>query len=255
MTANTWFILIFALSIIGTLALTAASIKWGLKWTGVANVSMAKAIGLWLVFLVASFAAGLLVGAVFLAFSVMPSDLWLNVFAFALPVAVPCVVIAFVYKVRFLRALIATIPYAVAPWLMALVAVYAIRPFVYEAFSIPTNAMAPTILGDHWTAPCPNCGAPAYGTPLEPGMPPPPGGFTAICSKEMRSVSVSDAPKEIYGGDRILVSKLIAPKRWDLMVFRYPEDPTVNYVKRLVGLPGETLEIRDGAVWINDERM
>ena len=56
-------------------------------------------------------------------------------------------------------------------------------------------------------------------------------------------------------GDRILVCKLIAPRRWDLMVFRYPEDPTVNYVKRLVGLPGEKLAIRDGAVWINDAKI
>ena len=58
-----------------------------------------------------------------------------------------------------------------------------------------------------------------------------------------------------HEGDRILVSKLIEPKRWDLMVFRYPEDPSVNYVKRLVGLPGEKLAIRDGAIWINDEKM
>jgi signal peptidase I len=255
MSANTLFILILAIFVIGTLVLNAASIKWGLKWTGVANVSMAKALGLWLVFLLASLAASLLVGAVFFAISFIPSDLWLDVAGFALHFVVTCVVIAFVYKVRFLRAFIATIPYAVAPWLMALVAVYGIRPFVYEAFSIPTNAMAPTILGDHWEAPCPRCGAPAYGSPLEPGMPAPSSGFTAICSKEMRSVFVSKLPKEKHEGDRILVCKLITPKRWDLMVFRYPEDPSVNYVKRLVGLPGEKLAIRDGAIWINDKKM
>ena len=39
------------------------------------------------------------------------------------------------------------------------------------------------------------------------------------------------------------------------MVFRYPEDPSVNYVKRLVGLPGEKLAIRDGAIWINDKKI
>jgi len=39
------------------------------------------------------------------------------------------------------------------------------------------------------------------------------------------------------------------------MVFRYPADPTEIYVKRLVGLPGEKLAIRDGAIWINDERI
>ncbi|HJQ79981.1 MAG TPA: hypothetical protein VJ828_08505, partial [Lacipirellulaceae bacterium] len=212
MTVNTLFILIFALWIIGTLALCAASIKWGLKWTGVANISMAKALGLWLVFLVVGLAAALLaallVGAVFLAISFVPSDLWLDVFGFALGFAVPCVVIAFVYKVRFLRAFIATIPFAIAPWLMALFAVYGIRPFVYEAFTIPTNAMAPTLLGNHWEAPCPRCGAIAYGTPLEPGMPEPPSGFMMNCSKERRSVLVENAPATTCGGDRILVCKL-----------------------------------------------
>jgi signal peptidase I len=40
-----------------------------------------------------------------------------------------------------------------------------------------------------------------------------------------------------------------------LIVFRFPADPSVNYVKRLVGLPGEQLEIRDGGIWINGERL
>ena len=76
-----------------------------------------------------------------------------------------------------------------------------------------------------------------------------------ICSKERQAVFVSNPPKETGDGDRILICKLITPRRWDLIVFRYPGDPSVNYVKRLVGLPGERLAIRDGAVWINDEKM
>ena len=66
---------------------------------------------------------------------------------------------------------------------------------------------------------------------------------------------VENVPTTTRGGDRILVCKLIEPRRWDLMVFRFPDDPSLNYVKRLVGLPGEKLEIRDGAVWINDEKI
>jgi signal peptidase I len=38
-------------------------------------------------------------------------------------------------------------------------------------------------------------------------------------------------------------------------VFRNPADPSVNYVKRLVGLPGEQLSIHDGAIWINGEKL
>jgi signal peptidase I len=40
------------------------------------------------------------------------------------------------------------------------------------------------------------------------------------------------------------------PKRWDVVVFRYPEEPEVSYIKRLVGLPGETLRVWYGDVFI-----
>ena len=47
-----------------------------------------------------------------------------------------------------------------------------------------------------------------------------------------------DAP--ILQGDRLLVDKMSQPGRWDVFVFRFPKDRRINYVKRLVGLPGET---------------
>ena len=57
-----------------------------------------------------------------------------------------------------------------------------------------------------------------------------------------------------YNGDRILVSKFCyqfsEPKRWDVIVFHYPEKATLNFIKRLVGLPGETVRISHGALWI-----
>jgi signal peptidase I len=57
-------------------------------------------------------------------------------------------------------------------------------------------------------------------------------------------------------GDRLLVNKRIyredEPRRGDLIVFKYPEDPEVSYVKRLIGLPGEKIEIRERTVYIND---
>jgi signal peptidase I len=56
-------------------------------------------------------------------------------------------------------------------------------------------------------------------------------------------------------GDRILVLKCIyqffEPKRWDVIVFKNPPEPTVNYIKRLVGLPGESVQIIDGDIYIN----
>jgi len=43
------------------------------------------------------------------------------------------------------------------------------------------------------------------------------------------------------------------PKRGDVMVFKYPEDPRINFIKRVVGIPGDTVEYRNKVVYINGE--
>lgn len=57
-----------------------------------------------------------------------------------------------------------------------------------------------------------------------------------------------------FSGDRILVNKFAydfsEPRRWDVVVFKYPEEAKTNYIKRLVGLPGETVSIVGGDIWI-----
>jgi signal peptidase I len=59
----------------------------------------------------------------------------------------------------------------------------------------------------------------------------------------------------VRGGDRILVNKLYyrfhPPQRWDVIVFRSPEDISRSFIKRLVGLPGDRVEIRSGDVLVN----
>ena len=64
----------------------------------------------------------------------------------------------------------------------------------------------------------------------------------------------------LHDGERIFVNKLIyydeyrwAPKveRGDIVVFWYPDDPSKSYIKRVVGLPGDTVEVREGNVLIN----
>ena len=56
-------------------------------------------------------------------------------------------------------------------------------------------------------------------------------------------------------GDRIFVNRFVyrfsVPKRGDIAVFVYPEDKKKDFVKRIVGLPGETVQIREGHILIN----
>jgi len=60
-------------------------------------------------------------------------------------------------------------------------------------------------------------------------------------------------------GDRILVSKFLyrfrAPQRGEIIVFRYPSDTKRPFIKRLVAMGGDTVEIRDGAVLVNGEPL
>lgn len=61
--------------------------------------------------------------------------------------------------------------------------------------------------------------------------------------------------KTIMEGDRIIGNRLAYlksdPQRFDIVIFKYPNDETKTYIKRVIGLPGETVEIRDGKVYIN----
>ena len=60
-------------------------------------------------------------------------------------------------------------------------------------------------------------------------------------------------------GDKIFVNRFIyrfgKPQRGDVIVFRYPEDPRRDFIKRLVGFGGETIEIADGKIKIDGEAV
>lgn len=52
-------------------------------------------------------------------------------------------------------------------------------------------------------------------------------------------------------GDNQICKKLRNPKRFDIIIFRFPDDESQLYIKRIIGLPGETVEIKNGKVFID----
>lgn len=142
--------------------------------------------------------------------------------------------------------------------MLAVVLVLPLKWFVMEAYVVPTNAMAPTIVGYHREAACPHC----QGTLILPAAlaedqfrPPGPDDRPGICVTCRKTSVKLDAPAATHGPDRILVSKLHKPVRWDMIVFRYPPEPKTKYVFRLVGLPGEKIYIKSGLLWVNDQKV
>ena len=98
-----------------------------------------------------------------------------------------------------------------------------IRTFGYEPFSIPSSSMVPTLLvGDYLFVSKFSYGYSRYSLPL--GVPLVPG--------------------------RVLYSE---PERGDVVVFKLPSDNKTDYIKRIVGLPGDRIQVRDGVLAINGE--
>ena len=148
--------------------------------------------------------------------------------------------------------------------IMAVVLAFMFRTFLLEAFVIPTGSMAPTLMGRHLDLVCPECGIRfEVGASSEEPRDPSDSAKTvilAVCSN-CRHVQQLDPRGDYrhrsYSGDKILVSKfsydLQEPKRWDVIVFKFPHRARDNYIKRLIGLPGETISICNGDVYVRDD--
>jgi signal peptidase I len=107
-----------------------------------------------------------------------------------------------------------TVDYARSFFPVALI-VLLLRAFIFEPFRIPSDSMMPTLLA---------------------------GDFIIV-------------NKYAYGLRLPVVNKKVlatgSPQRGDVVVFRYPRDPSMNYIKRLVGLPGDHVEVKSDRLMIN----
>ncbi|MGV3486103.1 MAG: signal peptidase I, partial [Planctomycetaceae bacterium] len=141
---------------------------------------------------------------------------------------------------------------------VAIILALLFRAFVAEAFVIPTGSMAPALMGAHKDLFCPQCGnqyqvsasiedKAVLGRTVV-------GSICANC-RYNQPLDLANSPSDqTFSGDRILVSKfayaLSDPDRWDVAVFKFPGNPKQNYIKRIVGLPNETLMIHHGDVYV-----
>lgn len=138
-------------------------------------------------------------------------------------------------------------------WLLVL------KSFFLPLFIIPTGSMAETLRGEHGDHTCPNCGieyAVGFLTPAGPDV-------IECPNCRFREATMRSDPRGVRlarkAGDRIVVhgwpyelGGAFGPRRWDVVVFKNPNEPDVNYIKRLIGLPGETIEIIDGDVYVQE---
>jgi signal peptidase I len=157
--------------------------------------------------------------------------------------------------------------YHTAEWLITAFSVTLVFiVFEMQAYTIPTGSMADTLRGAHFRLRCTQCGwrydydfiPERYGGARNTT----PGNNISIGRVRPRCPSCgyylqSGQKHAVVKGDRIFVLKCIyqffEPRRWDVVVFRNPLNPAENYIKRMVGLPGETVELVDGDVYIDGQ--
>lgn len=145
---------------------------------------------------------------------------------------------------------------AIEGLLVAIVLALLIRGFEAEAFVIPTGSMAPTLRGRHKDVQCETCGFEyAAGASLENELR---HGRVVMSSCPVcanpQTINYDAARDASSTGDRILVNKfsydpLGQPERFDIIVFKNPNDAKQNYIKRLCGLPGETIRLFRGDIY------
>ena len=141
---------------------------------------------------------------------------------------------------------------------VAIILALLFRGFEAEAFAIPTGSMAPSLQGQHMDLECEHCqyryrtGASLSGATFN-NRDQVQSTFCPICQFETKMRPKQVADHRSNSGDRILVNKFVydaqPPDRYDVIVFKNPNNGKQNYIKRLVGLPGDNLLIENGDIY------
>lgn len=122
--------------------------------------------------------------------------------------------------------------------IQALLIAFFVRTFLYQPFNIPSNSMYPTLkLGDYLFVSKLSYGYSKYSFNFS---------FSAF-GKTWISCCPIDFPGRMVLAD--------TPKRGDVAVFKLPTDTNIDYIKRVIGLPGDRIQMRDGVLFINGEAV
>ena len=141
---------------------------------------------------------------------------------------------------------------------VAIVLALVFRAFEAEAFVIPTGSMAPSLQGQHRDIHCEQCNY-LYQTGDTQSREKHTTNhtFCPICQYKTKMKETTNPDHRSNNGDRILVNKFIYdfadPKRFDVIVFKNPNNGKQNYIKRLVGLPGEDIIIENGDLFLYEK--
>jgi len=235
---------------IGGIALGALFLLFGLRWAKVEEATYGSAFK-------ASAIASLLCIAITMGQRYFlgsgKESLVIELFILVLVLATWLFVIRLFFGTNLIRSIQSLLPTILSSCLLLAFVAFAFIPFVGECFIVPTGSMAPTVVGTHIKSSCETCGQPAFIEASNERHPP---GIEQHCvCADFHSNEVEFAPGQKIEGDRIVVAKFLKPKRWEIAAFKLPSDPRMNYIKRLVGFPGETIYIDNGSVFINGEKL
>jgi len=141
--------------------------------------------------------------------------------------------------------------------LIAVLLALLFRYFEAEAYVIPTGSMAPDLQGQHIDVACPQCDF-NYRAGASGDSPRVRRVACPICQFPLTLQTASRRDHRPFSGDRILVNKFAYdfddPDRWDVIVFKYPNNGKQNFIKRLIGLPNEGILIERGDIYAFDRR-